>query len=112
MAYDEDLADRIRWVIGYDGALAERKMFGGLAFLINGHMAAAASRDGGILVRVDPTRADDLLATTGATAAVMGGRRMTGWLRVAPADLVNDDELAGWIQLGTDYARSLPAKKR
>jgi hypothetical protein len=110
MAYDEELADRIRWLIGYDPALNERKMFGGLAFLINGHMAITASGKGGVLVRVDPARAADLIATTGATTAVMGGRPMTGWLRVGPAELVSDDQLEGWIQLGTEFARSLPAK--
>jgi TfoX/Sxy family transcriptional regulator of competence genes len=111
MAYDEDLADRIRWLIGFDPALTERKMFGGLAFLIRGHMAVAASREGGVLVRVDPARADELAASTGATAAVMGGRLMTGWLRVSAADLISDDQLEGWVKRGTEYARSLPAKK-
>jgi|ERR1700678_1969420 TfoX/Sxy family transcriptional regulator of competence genes len=108
MAYDEDLADQIRWLIGYDPALTERKMFGGLAFLIRGHMAVTVSRQGGLLVRVDPARADGLIATTGATVAVMGGRPMTGWLRVCPAD---DDQLADWVKLGTEYARSLPPKR-
>ena len=112
MAYDEDLADRIRWLIGHDPALTERKMFGGLAFLIRGHMAVTASREGGMLVRVDPARVANLVATTGATAATMGGRLMHGWLRVRSADLVSDDQLAGWVQLGAEYARSLPAKKR
>jgi hypothetical protein len=112
MAYDEELADRIRWLIGYDPALTERKMFGGLAFLIRGHMAITASGKGGVLVRVDPARADELIAATGATVAVMGGREMTGWLRVAPDGLASDDQLAEWIKLGVDYTRSLPAKKR
>jgi TfoX-like protein len=110
MAYDEELADRIRWLIGYDPALTERKMFGGLAFLIRGHMAITVSRQGGVLVHVDPARAEDLIATTGATEAEMRGRPMPGWLRVTSADLVSDDQLEGWIQLGTEYARSLPAK--
>lgn len=107
MAYDEDLADRIRWLIGHDPALSERKMFGGLAFLLDGNMAVAASREGGMLVRVDPAQAADLLATTGATVAVMGGRKMRGWLRVAAADLTSDEQIAGWVKLGTDYARTL-----
>ena len=111
MAYDEDLADRIRWLIGFDPALTERKMFGGLAFLIRGHLAVAASREGGVLVRVDPARADELAASTGATAAVMGGRLMTGWLRVSAADLNSDDQLEGWVKRSTEYARSLPPKK-
>ena len=112
MAYDEDLADQIRWLIGGDPALTERKMFGGLAFLIRGHLAVAASRDGGLLVRVDPVRADELAASTAATVAVMGGRRMTGWLRVSAAGLIGDDQLEGWVKRGTEYARSLPPKKR
>jgi hypothetical protein len=110
MAYDEELADRIRWLIGYDPALTERKMFGGLAFLIGGHMAITVSRQGGVLVHVDPARAEDLIATTDATEAEMRGRPMPGWLRVRSADLVSDDQLERWIQLGTEYARSLPAK--
>jgi hypothetical protein len=112
MAYDEELADRIRWLIGHDPALTEQKMFGGLAFLIGGHMAISASGQGGALVRVDPARTDELIATTGATVAVMGGREMTGWLRVAPEDLASDDQLASWIELGVGYTRSLPPKKR
>jgi TfoX/Sxy family transcriptional regulator of competence genes len=112
MAYDEELADRIRWLLGHDPALTERKMFGGLAFLIRGHMAITASGQGGALVRVDPARADDLIASTGATVAVMGGREMTGWLRVAPDGLASDDQLASWIELGVGYTRSLPPKKR
>jgi hypothetical protein len=110
MAYDEELADRIRWLIGYDPALTERKMFGGLAFLIRGHMAITVSRQGGVLVHVDPARAEDPIATTGATEAEMRGRPMPGWLRVTSADLVSDDQLERWIQLGTEFARSLPAK--
>jgi hypothetical protein len=110
MAYDEELANRIRWLIGRDPALTERKMFGGLAFLIHGHMAITASRAGGVLVHVEAARADELVATTGATVAQMRGRPMPGWLRVCSADLDDDDQLAGWIQLGTEYARSLPAK--
>jgi hypothetical protein len=112
MAYDEDVADRIRWLIGHDPALTERKMFGGLAFLIRGHLAISASREGGVLVHVDPARADELVGTTAATVAEMRGQRMPGWLRVGSADLAGDDELAGWVQLGTEYARFLPAKKR
>jgi hypothetical protein len=107
MAYDEDLADRIRWLIGPGPALTERKMFGGLAFLIGGHMTVTASREGGILVRVDPARAGELVATTGAIVAVMGGRQMRGWLRVGAADLASDDQLAGWVKLGTEYVRTL-----
>jgi hypothetical protein len=111
MAYDEDLAARIRDLIGPDPELTEKKMFGGLAFLIHGNMAISASGQGGVLVHVDPARTDELVATTKATIAVMQGREMDGWLRVSPADLGADDELSRWVRLGTDYARSLPAKK-
>jgi len=110
MAYDEELADRIRWLIGPDPQLTERKMFGGLAFLIRGHMAITASREGGVLVHVDSARADELIATTGATTAWMRGRELPGWLRVGSDDLVDDDQLEGWIQLGIEHARLLPAK--
>ena len=110
MAYDEDLATRIRDVIGPDPELTEKKMFGGLAFLIRGHMAISASGQGGVLVRVDPGRSGDLVATTTATTAVMQGREMPGWLRVSPEDLASDDGLSRWVDIGIGYARSLPPK--
>ena len=93
MAYDEDLAIRIRDLIGPDPELTEKKMFGGLAFLIRGHMAISASGQGGVLVHVDPGRSAGLVATTKATTAVMQGREMPGWLRVSPEDLASDDDL-------------------
>jgi nitrite reductase/ring-hydroxylating ferredoxin subunit len=111
MAYDETLAARIRDLIGPDPELTEKKMFGGLAFLIRGHMAISASGQGGALVRVDPARADDLLATTRATVAVMGTREMHGWLRVAMDDLTTDEDLSPWVERGIEHARSLPPKK-
>ena len=111
MAYDEDLADRIRELVGGEPGLREQKMFGGLAFLIGGNMAVAASGQGGLLVRVDPARSDELLATTDARLMEMGGRRMAGWLRVDPDDVRSRGELAKWVELGTGYARSLPAKR-
>jgi hypothetical protein len=115
MAYDQELADRIRLVIGGDPALtavlSEKKMFGGLAFLIAGHMSISASREGGILVRVDPAQADQLVRSTGATVAVMGGREMTGWLRVGAADVDEDEDLVPWVERSTAYARTLPAKR-
>jgi hypothetical protein len=110
MAYDEGLAARIRDLIGPDPELTEKKMFGGLAFLIRGHMAISASGQGGALVRVDPARTDALVATTRATIAVMQGREMPGWLRVAMDDLKTDDDLSPWVELGIEYARSLPPK--
>jgi TfoX/Sxy family transcriptional regulator of competence genes len=108
--YDEDLADRIRELVGLEKALSEKKMFGGLAFLIGGHMAVAASGQGGILVRVDPDRSEELVASTDAVEAVMRGRPMAGWLRVAPEHLRTKRQLQKWVQLGTGYARTLPVK--
>lgn len=111
MPYDEVLAGRIRDLIGPDPELTEKKMFGGLAFLIRGHMAITASGQGGVLVHVPPERTGDLVATTRATIAVMRGREMPGWLRVSPADLTTVDELSPWVELGIDHARSLPPKR-
>jgi len=86
-------------------------MFGGLAFLVGGNMAVAASGQGGILVRVDPADSDTLVATTNARLMEMRGRQMRGWLRVDPEDVRTEQELARWVRLGTTYARSLPAKR-
>ena len=110
MAYDEELAGRIRQLIGSDPELTEKKMFGGLAFLIRGNMAIAASGQGGALVRVDPARSEALVTTTKATLMTMRGRDMPGWLRVSSDDLRTDDQLAPWVEIGTGYARSLPPK--
>ena len=110
MAYDHDLADRIRRLIGTAPDLTEKKMFGGLAFLVGGNMAIAASGEGGAMVRVDPQQSDLLVGTTSATVAEMRDRPMPGWLRVSSADLSTDEELSRWIALGTSYARSLPPK--
>jgi TfoX/Sxy family transcriptional regulator of competence genes len=111
MAYDEILADRIRELVGSESDLTERKMFGGLAFLIGGNMAVAASGQGGVLVRVDPAQSDALVATTNARLMEMRGRQMQRWLRVGPEDLRTKRQLAKWVELGTTYARSLPAKR-
>jgi TfoX/Sxy family transcriptional regulator of competence genes len=110
MAYDEELAGRIRNLVGGEPNLTERKMFGGLAFLIGGNMAVAASGQGGVLVRVDPAESDDLVATTPATLMEMRGRSMRGWLRVDPDAVRTEEELAAWVGRGAAYARSLPAK--
>ena len=111
MAYDENLADRIRDLIAGEADLTEQKMFGGLAFLIGGNMAVAASGQGGVLVRVDPAQSDALVATTNARLMEMRGRPMQGWLRVSPEDLRTKSQLARWVTLGMRYARSLPAKR-
>ena len=110
MAYDEELAERIRKLVGGRAGLTEQKMFGGLAFLIGGNMAIAASGQGGILVRVDPKQSDELVATTAAEPMEMRGRQMTGWLRVDTADVAEDQALAQWVDRGTAYASSLPPK--
>ena len=111
MAYDEDLAARIRELVAKEKGLSERKMFGGLAFLIGGNMAIAASGQGGILVRVDPGQSDKLVASTKASVAVMQGRAMRGWLRVDATDVRTKPQLTKWVKLGTTFARSLPAKR-
>jgi len=110
MAYDEVLAQRIRDLIGPDPELTEKKMFGGVAFLIRGHMAISASGQGGVLVHVDPERSGELVAATTATVAVMQGREMPGWLRDAEDDVATDDGLSPWVETGIAYARSLPPK--
>jgi TfoX/Sxy family transcriptional regulator of competence genes len=111
MAYDEDLADRIRELIGADRALTEQKMFGGLAFLIGGNMAIAASGQGGLLVRVDPEESGALVKRTSAEEMVMRGRKMRGWLRIDSNDVRTKAQLAKWVERGTAYAHSLPTKR-
>jgi TfoX/Sxy family transcriptional regulator of competence genes len=111
VAYDEDLADRIRELLAGESDLTEKKMFGGLAFLIGGNMAVAASGQGGALVRVDPTRSEKLVATTNARFMEMRGREMQGWLRIDAEDVRSKRELAKWVEIGAKYARSLPAKR-
>ena len=110
MAYDEELAERIRALIGDEPGLTEKKVFGGLAFMIGGHMAVAASSQGGLLVRVDPEDSDELVKTTPAYLMKMRRKTMRGWLSVKSADLGSDGDLAAWVERGTAYARSLPAK--
>jgi TfoX/Sxy family transcriptional regulator of competence genes len=110
VAYDEGLADRIRELVGGEKGLTEQKMFGGLAFLIGGNMAVAASGQGGILVRVDPGQSDKLVSTTKAEPMVMRGKAMDGWLRVDAKDVREKRQLTAWVKRGVTYARSLPAK--
>ena len=109
MAYSEDLADRIRELVAGEGNVVERRMFGGLAFLVNGNMAVAASSEGGLLVRVDPTRAGAWIDTEGVAPMVMRGREMRGWLRVVSDDL-DAARLEEWVSRGVEHARSLPPK--
>lgn len=110
MPYDEALAQRIRDLAAGTPKLTEQKMFGGLAFLVGGNMAIAASGQGGILVRVDPEQSSALAAETPAEVMVMRGRPMEGWLRVAVEDVQTKQSLASWVKRGTGYAASLPAK--
>lgn len=110
MAYDETLAERIRTHLQDYPGLSEKKMFGGLAFLINGHMAVAASGQGGLMVRVEPARTDQLVATSAAHILEMRGRLMPGWLRLSASDVQSDPELAKWVHTGATYASSLPPK--
>jgi hypothetical protein len=112
VAYDEELADRMRELLSKHRGVTEKKMFGGLAFLIGGNMAIAASGQGGALVRVDPVKADRLIDTTPAEAAVMRGRPMQGWLRVGSEDLRTMRQLDKWVTLGSAYASSLPPKRK
>ena len=110
MAYDEDLANRIRELIAGEAAVTEKKMFGGLAFLIGGNMAVAASGQGGILVRVDPEESDELAGKPHAAPMVMRGREMQGWLRVDQDGVRTKRQLEPWVRRGVTYARSLPPK--
>ena len=111
MAYDEELAERIRDELGGQPDVSEKKMFGGLAFLVDAKMAIAAG-EGGLMVRVDPRKSDELVASGKARRMEMRGREMNGWLHVDAADLRTKRDLVRWIKLGTTYTRSLPAKKR
>ena len=109
MAYDEELSNRIRRMLG-DRATEEKKVFGGLAFMIGGNMAVAASSNGGIIVRIDPAEGPDLAATTAAELMEMRGKQMAGWLRVGHEHIGDDEALAPWVERGATYAASLPPK--
>jgi TfoX/Sxy family transcriptional regulator of competence genes len=109
MAYDEELSNRIRRLLG-DRATDEKKVFGGLAFMIGGNMAVAASSNGGIIVRVDPAAGPELAATTPAQLMEMRGKTMAGWLRVDASEVADDEALAPWVERGVAYASSLPPK--
>jgi TfoX/Sxy family transcriptional regulator of competence genes len=111
MAYDEQLAARIRNLVSGEQGVTEQKMFGGLAFLVNGNMSVAASGQGGILVRVDPEESAELVGATPAEEMVMRGRSMAGWLRVAADEVEANRDLAAWVDRGVSFARSLPAKR-
>jgi hypothetical protein len=111
MAYDRELADRIRELVATERGVIEQAMFGGLAFLVNGNMSVAASRRGGLLVRVDPDEAGPLIDDELVAPAVMAGKERAGWLTVAGSAVETDEALAEWVSRGVGYAKSLPAKK-
>lgn len=110
MAYDVELADRLRDLVEGEPGLSEKKMFGGLAFLVHGNMAVAAASTGGLLLRVDPARTDELMADPHAGPFEMHGRGAKGWLRIDPAGLDSDEDLQRWAEVGLAYATSLPPK--
>ena len=111
MAYDEELADRIRAAVAGEDGLEERRMFGGLGFLVHGHMAVAASGQGGLMLRVDPADTEPLVDGHHVTRMEMRGRQMDGWLRVTTEAVATDDALAAWAGRGVAYVRTLPPKR-
>jgi len=110
MAYDEDLANRIRELLGAEKRIEEKRMFGGLAFLVDGNMSVAASGQGGLLVRVPPEDTDKLLHSDHVSPMVMAGREARGWLRVDAGGVQTKRQLQNWVTRGVGYARSLPPK--
>jgi TfoX/Sxy family transcriptional regulator of competence genes len=110
VAYDEDLANRVREIVQDEPGLTEKRMFGGLAFLINGNMAVSASGQGGLLLRVDPAETSTLVQRPEADRFQMRGREMDGWLRIDATGLATKGQLTSWVSRGVGYARSLPAK--
>ncbi len=114
MAYDEDLANRIRavvaGVVGSECGIDEKPMFGGLAFLVDGHMSVAASRSGGLMVRVAPEETQEVLTGDHVEPMVMAGREARGWVRVSMEGLTSERQLRSWVTRGLDYARTLPPK--
>ena len=110
MAYDEELAERIRQALDGEAGITEKRMFGGLAFLVGGNMAVAASGQGGLMVRIDPADAEVLTENPHARRMEMRGRQMDGWLRVEAVGAESADDLQRWVDTGLTYARSLPAK--
>ena len=110
MPYDEDLANRLRELLADHEAVTEKKMFGGLAFLLHGHMSVSASRNGGLLARIEPDDTEAALARPHVARMEMGGRTMDGWITVAPEGLKSDRELAAWVERSVSYVGKLPPK--
>ncbi len=111
MSFDPDLAQRLRGLMSSEAGIAERRMFGGLAFLVNGNMAVSASGEGGLLLHVDPFATEELAGRPHAKVAVMRGREMKGWLRVDAEGVRTKRQLEQWARVGLDHARSLPPKR-
>ena len=107
MAYDRELAERIRAVIGEEPALTTKAMFGGFAFLVGGSMAVAAGSRGDLMLRCDPADAEALVAEAGVDRMVMKGKAMNGWLSVEPEALESEESLRRWVDVGLTYARGL-----
>jgi TfoX/Sxy family transcriptional regulator of competence genes len=110
MAYDEDLANRLRELLAGETCVTEKKMFGGLGFLVQGNMSVSASRGGGLLARIDPADNEACVARPHVTAMEMGGRKMDGWINVAPEGLTTNRELAAWVKRSLAYVKTLPPK--
>ncbi|HTR75545.1 MAG TPA: TfoX/Sxy family protein [Solirubrobacterales bacterium] len=111
MAYDEALADELREILAVaDGDLTEKKMFGGICFMVGGKMAIAASRRGGLLVRTDPADADEVLALPGTEPMEMRGRQMPGWVHVDATALRDEVAVEGWVSRALAFVATLPPK--
>jgi len=110
MPYDEDLAHRLRELLADEDGITEKKMFGGLAFLLRGNMSVSASRNGGLLLRIDPADTDACVARQHVALMEMGGRTMDGWITVAPDGLKTKRQLAAWVKRSVEFAKTLPAK--
>ena len=110
MAHDHDLAQRVRDLLADEPDVSEKLMFGGLAFLLAGHMAVTCTGRGGLMVRVAPQRGTELAAAGTATQVEMHGRPMKGWLHIAGPELATDRELTRWVNYAREFARTLPAK--
>jgi TfoX/Sxy family transcriptional regulator of competence genes len=108
--YDDILAERVREMVGAEPGMTDKRMFGGLGFLLYGNLAVSASSQGGLLVRIDPNEAESLTSNPHVRRFEMRGREMTGWLHVEAEALASDDELRRWVDKGITYAQSLPAK--
>ncbi|MGA2925195.1 MAG: TfoX/Sxy family protein [Solirubrobacteraceae bacterium] len=110
MAYDEDLAGRVRELIAAEPGVTEKRMFGGLAFLIAGNMSVSVSGQGGLLLRCDPADTEALAGKPHAARFQMRGRELDGWLRVDVEGVRTKRQLERWVDRGVSYARSLPPK--